>query len=59
VLLIGKNGSKNTTIGFALQILQKIARGKNRRRSDWADLPSSLPDDYVTAASITLPSRET
>jgi predicted ATPase len=30
VLLIGKNGSGKTTIGFALEILQKIARGTNR-----------------------------
>jgi ABC-type Mn2+/Zn2+ transport system ATPase subunit len=30
VLLIGNNGSGKTTVGFALQILQKIARGTNR-----------------------------
>jgi predicted ATPase len=30
VLLIGKNGSGKTTVGLALQILQKIARGTNR-----------------------------
>jgi predicted ATPase len=30
VLLIGKNGAGKTTVGFALQILQKIARGTNR-----------------------------
>jgi predicted ATPase len=30
VLLVGKNGSGKTTIGFALQVLQKIARGTNR-----------------------------
>jgi len=30
VLLIGKNGSGKTTVGLALQILQKIARGANR-----------------------------
>src|SRR5580704_16526425 len=29
-LLIGKNGSGKTTVGLALQILQKIARGTNR-----------------------------
>jgi ABC-type cobalamin/Fe3+-siderophores transport system ATPase subunit len=29
-LLIGKNGSGKTTVGFALEILQKIARGTNR-----------------------------
>src|SRR5216684_2234644 len=30
VLLIGKNGSGKTTVGFALEILQKITRGTNR-----------------------------
>jgi recombinational DNA repair ATPase RecF len=30
VLLIGKNGAGKTTVGRALEILQKIARGKNR-----------------------------
>ena len=30
VLLIGKNGSGKTTIGLALEILQRIARGTNR-----------------------------
>lgn len=30
VLLIGKNGAGKTTVGLALGILQKIARGKNR-----------------------------
>ncbi len=29
-LLIGKNGAGKSTIGFALEILQKIARGENR-----------------------------
>jgi predicted ATPase len=29
-LLIGKNGSGKTSVGFALQVLQKIARGTNR-----------------------------
>ena len=29
-LLIGKNGAGKTTIGNALEVLQKIARGKNR-----------------------------
>ena len=32
VLLIGKNGSGKTTVGFALEILQKIGRGTNRVR---------------------------
>jgi len=30
VLLIGKNGAGKSTVGFALEILQKIARGVNR-----------------------------
>ena len=30
VLLIGKNGSGKSTVGFALEILQRIARGANR-----------------------------
>lgn len=30
VLLIGKNGAGKSTVGFALEILQKIARGTNR-----------------------------
>jgi predicted ATPase len=30
VLLIGRNGSGKSTIGFALEVLQKIARGTNR-----------------------------
>lgn len=29
-LLIGKNGSGKSTVGFALEVLQKIARGANR-----------------------------
>ena len=30
VLLIGKNGAGKTTVGLALEILQRIARGVNR-----------------------------
>jgi predicted ATPase len=30
VLLIGKNGSGKTTVGLALEVLQRIARGTNR-----------------------------
>lgn len=30
VLLIGKNGAGKTTVGFALELLQRIARGVNR-----------------------------
>jgi ABC-type branched-subunit amino acid transport system ATPase component len=30
VLLIGKNGSGKTTVGMALEVLQKIGRGTNR-----------------------------
>lgn len=30
VLLIGKNGAGKTSVGFALEILQRIARGTNR-----------------------------
>jgi len=29
-LLIGKNGAGKTTVGFALEVLQKIGRGTNR-----------------------------
>jgi energy-coupling factor transporter ATP-binding protein EcfA2 len=41
VLLIGKNGAGKTTIGLALEILQKIARGTNRVR-DLVE-PSDFP----------------
>ncbi len=30
VLLIGKNGTGKTTVGLALEVLQRIARGTNR-----------------------------
>src|SRR5439155_4605221 len=30
ILLIGKNGAGKTTVGLALEILQRIARGENR-----------------------------
>jgi predicted ATPase len=30
ILLIGKNGAGKTTVGLALEILQRIARGTNR-----------------------------
>ena len=30
LLLLGDNGAGKTTVGFALEILQKIARGVNR-----------------------------
>lgn len=30
VLLIGNNGSGKSTVAFALEVLQKIGRGKNR-----------------------------
>ena len=30
LLLIGKNGAGKTTVGLALEILQRIARGENR-----------------------------
>jgi predicted ATPase len=41
VLLIGKNGSGKTTVGLALEILQKLARGTNRVK----DLVTS--DDFT------------
>jgi energy-coupling factor transporter ATP-binding protein EcfA2 len=40
VLLIGKNGSGKTSVSYALEILQKIARGANRVK----DLVT--PDDF-------------
>ncbi len=48
VLLIGKNGSGKTTVGLALQILQKIARGTNRvsdlvRPKDFARGRANIP----------------
>jgi len=48
VLLIGKNGAGKTTIGYALEILQKIARGTNRvgdlvRPSDLARGRADVP----------------
>jgi predicted ATPase len=49
-LLIGKNGAGKTTIGLALELLQKIARGTNRVR----DL--LLPKD-VTLGRSEVPTR--
>jgi ABC-type Mn2+/Zn2+ transport system ATPase subunit len=48
LLLIGKNGAGKTTVGLALQILQKIARGTNRigqliKQKDVAQGRSGLP----------------
>lgn len=45
VLLIGKNGAGKTTVGFAIEILQKIARGTNRvgELVKPGDLPAGRP----------------
>src|SRR2546426_2709147 len=48
VLLIGKNGSGKTTVGLALEILQRIARGTNRvgdliKQSDLARARADAP----------------
>jgi predicted ATPase len=48
VLLIGKNGSGKTTVGLALEILQRIARGTNRvgdlvRPSDLTQRRAEVP----------------
>jgi predicted ATPase len=50
VLLIGKNGTGKTTVSFALEILQRIARGTNRVR----DLVS--PED-ITRGNTQVPLR--
>ena len=47
-LLIGKNGAGKTTVGLALEVLQKIARGTNRvgdlvKRKDFARGREDVP----------------
>ena len=47
-LLIGKNGSGKSTVGFALEVLQSIARGTNRvgqllKPADFARGRSNVP----------------
>jgi len=60
-LLIGKNGAGKTTVGFALEILQRIARGTNRvgelvKPKDFAqgrkDLPMRFEIEVELSAKI-------
>ena len=56
-LLIGKNGAGKTTIGMALRILQKIARGENRvssllRPDDFTRGQSDLPMRFEIEVSL-------
>jgi energy-coupling factor transporter ATP-binding protein EcfA2 len=55
-LLIGRNGSGKSTVGFALEVLQKIARGTNRvgdllKQADFSrgrsDVPLRLEIDLI------------
>jgi len=73
VLLIGKNGAGKSTVGLALQILQKIARGTNRigelvRPKDMTSGRSGVPmrfevevvlesETYTYAIAFELPER--
>ncbi len=56
-LLIGKNGAGKSTIGWALEIFQKIGRGTNRisdlvSRSDFARGRSDIPIRFELEAKI-------
>jgi len=56
-LLIGKNGSGKTTVGLALQILQKIARGTNRvgdlvKPTDFARGRTDVPMRFEIEAEL-------
>lgn len=56
-LLIGKNGSGKSTIGLALEILQRIARGTNRvgdlvRPKDFARGRSDVPMRFEIEAEL-------
>jgi predicted ATPase len=57
VLMIGKNGAGKTTVGLALQILQKIARGANRvddvvKPKDLARGRADVPMRFEIEASL-------
>lgn len=57
VLLIGKNGSGKTTVGLALELLQKIARGINRvgaliRAGDFSSGRSDVPMRFEIEAEL-------
>src|SRR5579871_3218008 len=56
-LLIGQNGSGKSTVGFALEVLQSIARGTNRvgqliKPSDFARGRSDVPLRFEIEATI-------
>src|SRR5271169_4979103 len=56
-LLIGKNGSGKTTVGLALQVLQKIARGTNRvgdlvKLTDFARGRTDVPMRFEIEADL-------
>jgi predicted ATPase len=57
VLLIGKNGSGKTTVGLALQILQRIGRGTNRvgdlvRPGDFSGGRTDVPMRFEIEADL-------
>jgi energy-coupling factor transporter ATP-binding protein EcfA2 len=57
VLLIGKNGSGKTTVGLALEILQRIARGTNRvgelvKSKDFAGGRTGVPMRFEIAVEL-------
>jgi predicted ATPase len=58
VLLIGNNGSGKTTVGLALEILQKIARGTNRvgelvKPKDFAGILTNEPMRFEIVVELT------